>query len=235
VISFSDLLTEWPDRSPDLTGAENGLRVGPVLVKWAEEGVPFDLDETRTAQFATRMRRLSETTMRAKRFSPGLVDTILGFLLKALTSYGLEELLWYITAIEAAVGEEVDAGLTKLLRTRVSRILGRTERERKAIRKRFSQLYDFRSNLVHGNSEIHDQRVELKHFLEARLFSRAVVLWTLCYLSHAHQVAESEGENALTREDILHVLDMDERTRPAVTRLLQRTPNGFPNIDEWLF
>ena len=235
VISVSDLLTELPDRGPDLTGAENGLSVGPVLFRWAEEGVPFDLDESRTVQFATRMGRLSEMTMRAKRFNPGLVETILGFLLKALTSYGLEELLWHITAIEAAVGEEVDGGLTKLLRTRVSRILGRTEGERKAIRRRFSELYDLRSNLVHGNDEIHDQKVKLTHFLEARRFSRAVVLWTLCYLSHAQHVAESEGENALTREDILHVLDMDERTRPAVTRLLRRTPQGFPNIDEWLF
>ena len=192
------------------------------------------LDQPTAVQFASLTAGTSQVIACARRLNTRWVDTMLGFLLKAFTSHGLEELLWHMTAIEAALGEDVDGGLTKLLGSRVALILGPTEAKRKAIRKRFGELYKMRCNLVHGNAEVGDQRVDFGHFIDARQFSRGVVLWVLRYMNHVYGILQGRIEDAPTREDMLKVLDTSKPARGRIMCLLKETPAGFPNVDDWV-
>src|SRR5207249_2672993 len=154
------------------------------------------------------------------------------FLVKANFSEGLEQLLWHITAIEAMLGKKISSGLTNLLRSRISLILGNTKRERKDIATMFSRLYDFRSQLIHGNPALENRKIYLGHLNKARDIARHAAVWMLRYLHHVRQTLEGSATAAPTKDDLLAVLDMDG-TRASTARILATLPASFPNVPDW--
>ena len=103
--------------------------------------------------------------------------------MKALQSKGQDQLLCYITAMEALLGEKGE-GVTERLARRISTILRNIEGDREQIWRDFRRLYEFRSHIVHGNK--HGKEMLKTHVANARSFSRKTLVWFLHYL-HAAQ------------------------------------------------
>lgn len=244
VISCSDCLIEWPRRGPDLTELVKVPVFDPVTgEELGEEPSRGWWDERDLEAFVRHCGTLI-ARLQSYRGQWGFVETALGFFVKGFTAPprpmelpgegGLEQLLWYITAIEAVLGQKVDAGLTKLLLTRVSKVLGRTKEERKDYYRRFDTLYTFRSDLVHGNAGLASKEIYLGHLSEARDFSRGVVLWMLGYLNHVAEHLPAGSQAVPSREDLLAVLDMGADSRQHTAGVLQNLPTTFPIVEGWL-
>jgi hypothetical protein len=142
----------------------------------------------------------------------------------------MEQLLWHITTLEALLGEKIESGLTTLLKNRVGQILGRTDAEKRVVRKNFENLYSLRSDYIHGNVKFSDRKVLHAELAQAREFARLITLWMVSYLRHVLSEA-SKGNNVLpSREDLLAVLDMDEASRKSVGNVISQLPNEFPRL-----
>jgi hypothetical protein len=133
-------------------------------------------------------------------------------LTKAYFAGGLDQLLWYITSIEALLGERGEELSEKLAR-RIAAIMGKTKNEKKDIKKRFKALYDFRSALVHGNK--FRKEVYWGHLREAREFARICLVWFLNFLAEIQNgISDNQLDTELPkRKIILNLLDMDEKER----------------------
>lgn len=161
----------------------------------------------------------------------GFVDTALAFLLKGFLSEGLEQLLWHITAIEAAIGP--GEGGTVRLRSRVARIVGQTESAKRRTNKAFEKLYRVRNELIHGNAALKNRDVVFGHLSQARDFARMVVLWLLNYLDHV--VDYFSGKRTIPRRDeLLGILDMDTEFLDRNPDLARRLPPTFPCVPGWI-
>ncbi|MBI3895484.1 MAG: hypothetical protein HY313_06095 [Acidobacteria bacterium] len=249
VISTWDSLIHWPQSCPDFSRLElkiRGPRIlheGKVRETWmdleigaeGEAEAEFPLHEAeKTAQFAAVMKQVSKMLTEINARGWNFMNTALDFLFKAFISDDKEGLLWSITAIEAVLGEKVDYGLTRLLRTRISRILASSPQEIREIKKRFNNLYEFRSNLVHGNTPFEEKsHLQYLYVNEAWEMARAVVLWMLGYLNHVAQHLPDGVAEVPSREDLLKVFDMDLERRRRTAKILQALPDSFPNVPEW--
>jgi len=160
------------------------------------------------------------------------LDRAIGYLVKAFYTVGLEELLWYITTLEALLGARSE-GVLERVSARVAAILGESANERKQIRKAFKDLYALRSNLVHGNR--FEKRAEARHLWVAREMCRQVVLWFLRFLDHVQASRLEPDEEALSieRSDVLAMIDMDVARRAAIAELNRVLPEGFPHVKGW--
>jgi hypothetical protein len=112
-------------------------------------------------------------------------------------------------------------------------ILGGTAAERKAISKQFKQLYDLRSDLVHGDE--FEKQIWEGHLRDARNLTRRMMVWFLELLaSIRNQVPPEEGPAGLpSREELLLLLDLQPNARTRVSRLLTGVPSGFPHVSAW--
>lgn len=236
VIRCSDCLTEWPERGPDLST----LQTEPFGDLSGEEtserpAVWLYLDEDETKKLGRFMLRCGTLLSRVERHRESwrFMEVAAGFLLKAFMTRGLERLLWNITAIEAAIGEQVDGGVTGLLIKRTVRILGHTNSEEKRVRKSLRALYDFRSALVHGKDKLPEQEIWLGHLTQARDLARGVVWWMLNFLAHAADSLPPGATRVPNREDLLGLLDLDPQNRLGTTAVLQNVPPGFPCVEDW--
>jgi hypothetical protein len=136
------------------------------------------------------------------------LDTALSYIAKAFFADGLDQLLWHFVAIECLLGDR-DSSLTKRLAKRVAFVAEDNDQARSRIRKLITSpdgLYQLRSDLVHGNSEIVQKKVYLGHLREARELARKSVLWFLETLS---SFGQNKG-NALipTREEVVAAIDV---------------------------
>lgn len=152
----------------------------------------------------------------------------LGYLGKAFrTNYGLDQLLWYVVALESLFGEKGgEVGAT--VRNRLSNALGSTEAERKVLQKRFNKLYDFRSDLVHGNT--YSRRAQIAHLADARDLARQSVLWLLKFVAQVHSELSRQNvspEKFPRRRELLEVLDLDKEPSERLRALLN-TSSRFP-------
>jgi hypothetical protein len=238
VISISDSLTQWPTRAPDTSVLVKepffDSVTGEELGQAPTRGLDFTEEDTeRLCAFLNSIAALLKRVQPYRRHWR-FVETALGFLVKGFTSEGLEQLLWHITAIEAALGERVEAGLVRLLLTRVSNILGATQDERRRFRKRFEELYKFRSALVHGNVDLADREVYLGHLSEARDFARCVVLWMLHFLDSVAKVLPEDATDVPDRSTLLTLLEWDQDDWRRLTPALRGLPTSFPNVPDWL-
>ncbi len=242
VISCSDCLIDWPRRGADLSV----LMTEPVEELGERPTRACTLIEQETEELKAFMRNCSALIGRLQPYRNqwGFVETALGFLVKGFTAPprpldlpgkgGLEQLLWHITAIEAVLGQNVESGLTKLLLTRVSTVLGRTKEEQKDFYKRFGSLYSFRSDLVHGNAGLASKEIYHGHLTEARNFARTIVVWMLGYLGHVVEHLPGGTQTVPSREDLLSVLDMGNESRHHTAAVLEKLPTTFPNVEDWL-
>ncbi|MGO9265185.1 MAG: hypothetical protein ACLP1Y_07275 [Candidatus Acidiferrales bacterium] len=216
------MLAREPEVDPD-TGEEIGDR--PTI--------HFHFDKAETNDFEVFVKAESErlTRLRSFEWSKELIEAGLGFLVKAFFASGVEQLLWHITTIEALFGED-SGGITERLAQRVSRILGGTEAERKEIRKSFRDLYDTRSELVHGTSTPSD--VQAGHLRTARQFARSVMLWFVRWIDEI--VSKTDGDLAQLpkRRDLLRFLDLEADGRNHIKWLAESMPPNFPRVLTWL-
>ena len=151
------------------------------------------------------------------------------YFVKAFFAEGMEQMLWHITVLEALMGEKGE-GVTEKLARRISIILGKSNQERKKLKKDFKDLYNLRSELVHG--KYFDHGIKGKYFLFARELARRSLLWFINYLYKVQKdIIEVEGEEKIpTREDILSILDMEKSERVRIHKLLGMLPPEFPGL-----
>jgi len=154
---------------------------------------------------------------------------------KAFFTYpGLEQLLWNIATIEALLLlDEEQEGLTGRLAKRIGSILGKDDIEIRAIAKRFRELYDVRSSLVHGKTKVKAHVTEL---VDAYRFGRLALLWFLHYLGDI-EVRVTKGETVEgipTHKEILTLLDIDKIGRHRVEWLMKGLSSEFPYMNDWI-
>ena len=237
VISVSDSLIEWPSRAPDFSILETLPYFNPVTGEESGErptpGMHLSQEETEAiTRFLQSVAELSKNRL-LYQSEWDFIDMSLRFLVKAFTSEGLEQLLWHMTAIEAALGEKVEAGLTKLLKTRVSNILGTGEAERKDYGKLFDELYSYRSDLVHGNAGLADKKIYRGHLSEARDFARCVVVWMVHFLAHVASAFPGGSAEMPSRANLLALLDLNSDEWRELSPLIRGLPKDFPNVAGW--
>jgi len=237
VLGVDDNLLDSPRPVPDISkletepfiDAQTGEEIGEVPV------VYIHLDKSETDAFKAFIQSTGNllTSLRAKQNGWQFLEVALGNFIKAFFSEGLEQMLWHITALEALLGEKGE-GVTDRLARRIASILGKSENERKAIRKQFKDLYDFRSDLVHGNP--FQKQTYVGHLRDARNLSRRMLLWFLHYLCKIQATIplNETAESIPTREDMLTLLDLDQKSRIRLRWVIDILPSGFPCISEWM-
>jgi len=235
VISSSDSLIDWPARSADLSALEKDPVQDPTTGDYfyvPRRNLTLSEDETRA--FESSMQRLACLRVKLQQHSEPwrFAQTALGFLLKGFTTEGIEQLLWHITAIDAALGDKQRGG-SKRLADRASKIFG-PQKDRDEHRQQFEQLYSYRCDLVHGNVELADKTVTRSHLSEARDFARGAVLWTLRYLNHVAENLPIGSQAVPSREELVQVLDMDSGSRHRLPNIPAGLPADFPYVEGWL-
>ena len=144
---------------------------------------------------------------------------------------GLEQLLSYVTALEALLGE-AGQGVTKRLQRRLGLILNRKQGEADKISKRFADLYQVRCDFVHGDAELRAHATDL---VDIYRFSRAAVLWFLNFFRYAQDIANSHPSVSLpNRKEILRLIDQDAITKQRFNWLAIQLPKRFPFVSKWI-
>lgn len=145
------------------------------------------------------------------------IDRAMGYLAKAFLSDGLEQLLWHITVLEVLLvsKNEKDTGITSNIRRRLGIIFGKSDKQTiKDIYKSLNELYDFRSELVHGGAFVKEKKkpkeVYLGHLRKARKFARRTLYWYIETLSFLHTELTKKSiplEKYPKQEDLLFSID----------------------------
>ncbi|MCI0559439.1 MAG: HEPN domain-containing protein, partial [Nitrososphaera sp.] len=155
LLSVDDNLLEHPRRAPDVVGLETTPILNPETGEEEGEIPVYDvsLDTVETATFKDFVQRTS-TVLTALRQKPGhwhFIEVALGNFVRAFfTRHRRDQLLWHIVTLESLLGEKGE-GVTKRLARRCSSILGSTKEEKREIERQLEELYDFRSDLIHGS------------------------------------------------------------------------------------
>jgi len=237
VLRVDNNLLGSPRRAPDFAtlqaepfvDARTGEEIGEVPVTYIR------LDKGETDTFKTSIQRTGNLlgSLGAKQNDWRFLEVALGNFIKAFFAEGLEQMLWHITTLEALLGEKGE-GVTERLARRIASILGKSEDERKAIRKQFKDLYRFRCDLVHGNP--FQKPIYVGHLRDIRNLARRTLLWFLHYLENIQGRIphDQAGESLPTREDILMLLDLDENSRARLAWLIDSLPSGFPYVSQWV-
>ncbi|QTA81864.1 Uncharacterized protein dnl_42180 [Desulfonema limicola] len=136
------------------------------------------------------------------------IDNALGYFIKAFFAQDMEQLLWHLSTIEALLGDKTD-GITSNLARRSALVIALKREDRKEIRKKFKDLYGFRSKLVHGSIFTEkSEKVYVGHLFNARDISRRIILWFLYFIYDNIQNTDKQ-KSFPTREDILDLIDLE--------------------------
>lgn len=231
MLKITDDIFETPSPSPDLSG----LEIYPLVDASGE-----DIGEAPTFLIDLKkdeLERLKNIVIKTKRFLDSIdltecdlefLNIGMGYLAKAFFTEGLEQLLWHMTVLDALFGERDE--VTASLKRRISNIFGKTEKARKEIRKKVDDLYQFRSDLVHGN--IFKDEVFKGHLRIARTFARDSLLWFLNLLSTIHEEltrANIPFKNYPKRKELLFLLDSEKSDLERFKILIQNLPKDFPD------
>lgn len=233
VLRVGDNLLDSSIVAPDLSRLEKevvpdpqtGEEIGDVPAAYIR------LSKSETDSFKAFIQRTGNLlkSLRAGENEWQFLKIALGYFIKAFLSEGLEQLLWHITVLEALLGEK-GKGVTERLARRIASILGKSDDERKAIRKKFEELYGFRCNLVHGNP--FQKQTYVRHLRDARNLARQTLLWFLHYLNEIQ--TGFPKEDIPTREEILTLLDLEQNSKVRLAQLIDSLPGGFPYVREWV-
>jgi hypothetical protein len=206
---------------------ETGEEVGERPTIW------FSFNDAEATAFEQFVRlegeRLHDAL--ATPWSRPLIEVAARFFAKAFMSGGLEELLWHMATVEALVGEKGE-GVTDRLARRLAEALGTSDAHRKEIRKTFRDLYDFRSELVHGVAP--SKVVLTRHLFEARQFARRLLRWFIRFLGDVREQVEAAGSCAEVpeRKDVLRLLDLESDGVRRARWILPALPATFPRYPE---
>ena len=129
--------------------------------------------------------------------------------------------------------ENATKALSKRSKRRLSEALGSDESTRTKIRKTFGDLYDFRSELVHGRRPSKNVVLE-RHLFEARELARGLLRWftRLIWDVQIHIDAGGSSVEPPTRRDILRLLDLEGDGLRKARWLLPMLPDSFPRYPD---
>lgn len=220
---FSKLVTQ------PFVDAQTREELGEIPEDW------ISLDSKETERFKVFVQDIERIlgNLKIKEYGWEFIDIALGYFTKAFfATPGLEQMLWYIAALEALLSEEGE-GVTGKLANRISLILGKDRNHRKGISKRFRELYDVQSSLVHGKSQ---SKADVTALIDAYRFSRLAILWFLRYLSSTQaRIAESEARRGVPRQsELLLPIDINSNSRYRLQWLMNGLPEEFPHVSEWI-
>lgn len=142
------------------------------------------------------------------------LNRAMGYFAKAFieAEANLEELLWHITVLDILIGEK--NGVADNIRRRLGIIYGeKNNKEIKNIRKKFTELYDFRSDLVHGKSLEKDgkqKKIYFGHLKFARTLARNTLIWFINTLAFIHSELHRNSislEDYPQRDELLFIFD----------------------------
>lgn len=160
-----------------------------------------------------------------------LEQATLRFQTFTIQKFSKEQLLWHITVIEALFGEDIP-GVTKRLAKRTAAVIGQSETERNQIKKRFEELYDFRSRLVHGDK--FKKQIWGGHLRDARDMSRQFLLWFINLANKFLPPTEKNNLSALpTRNELLALIDLRPDAITRFAKIIRSEPSTFPAISSW--
>jgi hypothetical protein len=237
VLRLSDNLLDSPRLSPDFSRLEK-MPVFDSLTgeELGEEPLTYiRLNQKGTDEFKGFIRHVNDLTNRLGASEKGweFLEVAFGFFIKAFFAEGLEQMLWHITTLEALLGEK-GSGVTARLAGRIASILGKGEQEKATVKNEFNELYNFRSDLVHGNR--FKKEVYVGHLRNARDQARETLLWFLHYLDWIQTKisANSPAEEFPTRGEILSLIDLDEHARNRLGQIMKTLPSEFPSVQSWL-
>ncbi len=234
VIRLSDNLLKAPQQAPILSKLETEPYPDPITGEELDKPahyIKLNCEETQAlARSIEETDRLIRNIESVQKVWPFLARA-LGFQVKGFFSKGLEQLLWHITVIEALFGEKVP-GMTDRLARRTAAVTGQSETDRKQIKKRFKELYEFRSRLVHGD-EFTDQ-IWAGHLREARDMSWRSLLW---FVNLANKVlVTNRGKNLSaipTRNELLALIDLTPDAITRLAKIIRSEPSTFPANSSW--
>ena len=138
----------------------------------------------------------------------------LGYLAKAFfTKDQFEQLLWHMTVLEILLGEKNGIGAS--IRRGLSVINDcNTRTKQKEINSKFKELYDLRSDLVHGNpieKKGKGQAVFFGHIKYSRMLARTAVVWFIENLGIIHAELQKNNiplECYPDRLDLYYIFDL---------------------------
>jgi hypothetical protein len=197
-----------------------------------DEDFPIAIGEGQETEIKTIVEKGSKLLKIVERAKPhwDFVSVAMAYRGKAfLTERSLEQLLWNIAVLDCLLSEKDE--VTQSMKRRLGNILGATEQERKDIRKEFDELYDFRSDLVHGNT--FSKKVRNHHLLKARQLAGRVLAWFMDYLlwvDEDFRQREIGYEHYPRRDELLYVLDFDRASLNRLNRFIGRLPTSFPKF-----
>lgn len=234
VIRLSDNLLKVPQRAPIISELETEVYPDPITggeLDGPAHYINLNGEETQVlARSIKETDRLIRNIESAQNVWPFLARA-LGFQVKGFFSKGLEQLLWHITVIEALFGEKVP-GMTDRLARRTAAVTGQSETDRIEVKKRFKELYEFRSRLVHGG-EFTDQ-IWAGHLREARGMARQSLLW---FLNLTNKVLSTNRETSLSaipaRNELLALIDLRPDAITRLAKIIRSEPSTFPAISSW--
>lgn len=196
---INDNLLSHP-QLPVMHGQFNMDRDFQVYMDWNPESYHFfQFDNEQSNKFEDFLKNNINLLDKIKnrKEERGFINHALEQFNKAFFSEMSEELLAHIITIECLLGDKNEEGFRRTLTQRITKILGKTEKEKKFIRKEFNDLYTTRSHLVHG-IRIEKERLR-ESSVVARDMARKVVLRFLKVL---------EDKDIRRREDVLKYIDL---------------------------
>ncbi len=146
-----------------------------------------------------------------------------------LTDRSLEQLLWNIAVLDCLLSDNTE--VMQSMKRRIGNVLGAAEQDRGDIRKEFAELYDFRSDFVHGNAL--SEEITEHHLAKARELARRVLAWFIDYLlwvDEDFRQREISYEQYPRREELLYVLDFKRASLNRLNRFIGRLPTAFPKF-----
>lgn len=228
VIAIDDYLLKPPKDAPDLSILKtetitnyDHINEDINVYEEPERNIFFNKEQTSAFKEFLNEIVIVYSNIRIHQNGWQFLDLSLDFFIKGFFANGLEQLLWYVTSIEALLGGKdggyeikgrngtlKSEGLTDKLARRISIILGEEDTHRKEIKKTFKELYDFRCNLVHGN--MFEKKALISQLITIRDLSRRTILWFINNLKKIQdQIDIEETKEIPTREDIITKIDLN--------------------------
>ena len=148
----------------------------------------------------------------------------------ALAKPDLEQLLWNISVLDCLLGDKAE--VTQSIKRRLSNIIGTTDEEKKRVKRWFEELYEFRSDLVHGNS--FKKKAQYHHLAKARDLARRAMGWFVDYLLCLDTDLRRRGisyDKYPVRKELLYVLDVERSSLNRLNQFIGRLPATFPKFE----
>jgi len=190
----------------------------------------FLFDEGISRGIENRMQVLSRQLLSIKGVGKPwrFVFTSVDFLVEAMLSAAVQRLLWGFVAIEALLGERnPPGGLEAAIGRRLANLLGRTKKERKDLRRNFSNLYDLRSRIMHGDQSPKEPLPDDLFLAERPIWlARAACCNLIKILGEVSPSFEGTSSKPPSRQEILRLLDT--RNWAGMRDFLNSLPSNSP-------